>query len=170
MIDSHCHLLFDSLKKEFPRIIKRANNNNITAILSINTRMEDFQSHYKLIDLSLIKFENYKSYLDNQEIDKAIKEVIELVSEANVYCDAQAPWSLKKGNKINRMNEVLSILIEIIRRTSLMLFPVIPDSIKKIFSTLGIGEDKINFDYFDQIPKLSKKINTAKPVFPRIEN
>ena len=54
MIDSHCHLLFDSLKKEFPRIIKRANNNNITAILSINTRMEDFQSHYKLI-------EDYKS-------------------------------------------------------------------------------------------------------------
>ena len=144
-------------------------NKNCDSTLKNSINLENAEDK-KLIDLSLIKFENYKSYLDNQEIDKAIKEVIELVSEANVYCDAQAPWSLKKGNKINRMNEVLSILIEIIRRTSLMLFPVIPNSIKKIFSILGIGEDKINFDHFDQIPKLSKKINTAKPVFPRIEN
>ena len=54
MIDSHCHLFFDKLKYNFPAIIKRAINNNITAILSINTKMVDFISHYKLI-------ENYKS-------------------------------------------------------------------------------------------------------------
>jgi len=50
LIDSHCHLLFDSLKNSISKIIERAIKNNITAILSINTKMKDFESHYKLID------------------------------------------------------------------------------------------------------------------------
>ena len=49
MIDSHCHLFFDSLKNNFSKIIERSINNNITSILSINTKMEDFDEHYNLI-------------------------------------------------------------------------------------------------------------------------
>ena len=49
MIDSHCHLFFDSLKNNFSEIIKRSIENKITAILSINTKMEDFEKHYNLI-------------------------------------------------------------------------------------------------------------------------
>ena len=67
------------------------------------------------------------------------------------------------------MNEVLSLLVEIIRRSSLMLFPIIPDSVKRIFTILNINENQINFDYFDQLPKSNYKINTSLPVFPRIE-
>ena len=54
MIDSHCHLFFDSLKNNFSKIIERSINNNITSILSINTKMSDFEEHYNLI-------KNYKS-------------------------------------------------------------------------------------------------------------
>ena len=54
MIDSHCHLFFDSLKNNFLQIIDRAIENNITAILSINTEMDNFDAHYDLI-------KNYKS-------------------------------------------------------------------------------------------------------------
>jgi len=49
MIDSHCHLNFDSLSENFNSIINRARENNITAILSINTKPEEFESHYQLI-------------------------------------------------------------------------------------------------------------------------
>ena len=49
MIDSHCHLNFDSLIKDFELIIKRAKNNGITSILSINTNPNEFESHYQLI-------------------------------------------------------------------------------------------------------------------------
>ncbi len=50
MIDSHCHLSFDSIKNNFSVIIERAINNKITAILSINTKMNEFKSHYDLIE------------------------------------------------------------------------------------------------------------------------
>ena len=35
MIDSHCHLNFDSLARDLKSIIQRAKENNITAMLSI---------------------------------------------------------------------------------------------------------------------------------------
>ena len=49
MIDSHCHLNFDSLTNDLISIIQRAKENNITAILTINTNPEEFKSHYQLI-------------------------------------------------------------------------------------------------------------------------
>ena len=122
-----------------------------------------------LLNLSISKFDKYKLYLNNQEINKAIKETIELISEANVYCDKMAPWNLIKSDT-KRMNEVLSLLIDIIRRSSLMLFPIMPGSIKKIYSILNINEEKINFIYFNQQLKLKHKIKNAIPIFPRIEN
>ena len=124
----------------------------------------------KLLNSSIYRFKKYKTYLDNQEIDKAIKEVIELLTESNVYCDTLAPWTLNKENKKQRMNEVLSLLIEIIRRASLMLFPVIPGSVKKVFVILNIKEEKINFDYFDKLPEFNNRLNTSIPIFPRIDN
>ena len=50
MIDSHCHLNFKTLIDNFNTIIQNAKNNNINAILSINTSLDDFESHYKLIN------------------------------------------------------------------------------------------------------------------------
>ena len=49
MIDSHCHLNFDNLAIDIENLIRKAKNNNITSILSINTDPEEFNNHYKLI-------------------------------------------------------------------------------------------------------------------------
>ncbi len=160
------------LSNNFGNLVQRVCsfiNKNCDSIVDNRINIENVEDK-GLLDLSVVKFDKYKSYLDNQEIDKAIKEVVELITKANVYCDKLAPWLLKNKNEIIRMNEVLSMLIEIIRRASLMLFPVIPDSVKKIFFILNINENKINFDYFNQLPKLSVKINISSPIFPRIEN
>jgi len=49
VIDSHCHLNFDSLSKNLSNIIKRCNDNNVTKLLSINTKPEEFEYHLDLI-------------------------------------------------------------------------------------------------------------------------
>ena len=49
MIDSHCHLNFESLKNNFKKIISNAQKNDITSILTINTDPVDFTNHYELI-------------------------------------------------------------------------------------------------------------------------
>ena len=49
MIDSHCHLNFKKLSENFENIIKNSRTNNISSILSINTKPEDFDDHLSLI-------------------------------------------------------------------------------------------------------------------------
>ena len=49
MIDSHCHLNFESLSKDLPNIIERCNENGVTHLLSINTNPKDFENHLNLI-------------------------------------------------------------------------------------------------------------------------
>ena len=49
MIDSHCHLNFDSLSNDLSNVIKRCNDNNVTKLLSINTKPEEFEYHLDLI-------------------------------------------------------------------------------------------------------------------------
>ena len=121
----------------------------------------------KLLNLSVNKLKNYQSFLDNQEIDKAIKEIFELLSSTNVYVDKQAPWILKKNN-INRMNVVLSVSIEIIKRSTFMLYPIIPSSCVKIFNILNINIKDKTFENINQLPTKSFNINNSEPIFPRI--
>ena len=54
LIDSHAHLDSDSLISDFKTIIKNTNDNNISSILSINTKLSNFNTLYQLI-------KNYKS-------------------------------------------------------------------------------------------------------------
>ena len=49
MIDSHCHLNFKNLKNDINKIILKSNEINIEKILSINTKIEEFETHYELI-------------------------------------------------------------------------------------------------------------------------
>ena len=49
MIDSHCHLNFESLSKDLSNIMQRCNENGITHLLSINTSPKDFENHLDLI-------------------------------------------------------------------------------------------------------------------------
>ena len=57
--------------------------------------------------------------MDSYQIDKSLKKIFELISLSNSYIDYQAPWNLRKTDK-NRMNVVLSILVELIKRIAIL--------------------------------------------------
>ena len=121
-----------------------------------------------LLSSSIETLNKYKEYLNNQEIDKAIKEVFLLLNETNIYVDRQAPWILKKTN-IERMNTVLSVSIEIIRRTTILLYPIMPESCGSILSLLNINMSDVYLSNYKTIPSKPMKINDPFPIFPRIE-
>ncbi len=122
----------------------------------------------KLINNSNLVLKNYISFMDNYEIDKALKQIFDLLSLTNTYIDSQEPWNLKKID-LDRMNIVLSVSVEIIRRASILLFPVIPKSIEKIFSILNMKTQDISFQNFDKLNSISIKINKSFHIFPRID-
>jgi len=82
VIDSHCHLNFESLSKDISNIVKRCYENDVTHLLSINTRPKDFKSHLDLIkDYKNIYISygihpediDYESKLSFIEIEKVIE-------------------------------------------------------------------------------------------------
>ncbi len=86
MIDSHCHLNFKKLSENFENIINNSKKNNISSILSINTKPEDFQDHLNLIknynsiylsyglhpsdvqSMNQIELENFEQYCNNEKV------------------------------------------------------------------------------------------------------
>ena len=68
------------------------------------------------------------------------------------------------------MNVVLSVSTELIKRCTILLYPIIPSSCEKVFSIMQIDKKHINFNYFDKLPKNKIKIKDPFPIFPRIES
>ncbi len=158
------------LSNNFGNLIQRVTsfidkNCNQVVENKFNLQIED----EKLLNLSKTKIIEYHKFMKDLQIDKALKEVFELITEVNVYVDNQAPWSLKKTD-IERMNVVLTVSIELIKRSSFMLIPVIPTTCIKIFELLNINYKDLRFDNLCTFSDKSIKINKPEPLFPRIQS
>ena len=110
----------------------------------------------------------YINFMKNQQIDKGLKTIFEIMSETNAYIDNQAPWKLIKTD-VQRMNVVLFTALNIIRDCSLMLFPVIPESANKVLNILNINNKDRNLKKINQVISEDVTITNPSPIFPRIE-
>ncbi len=124
---------------------------------------------YELVNTLGIKFKEYKNNIENFQIDKSIKSIMELLSYTNAYVDVQAPWSLKKNN-IERMNVVLFLISNIIIKSCIMLYPIIPNSSKKALSFFNLDINDIDLENFTLLMDKELQIKNPYPLFPRIEN
>ena len=106
--------------------------------------------------------------LDRQSFHEALRAIWQVVSDANRYVDAMAPWGLKKTNP-DRMAEVLAVLAETIRQVAILVQPVMPESAARILDQLGISPDARDFSAIgghDRLPG-GHVIDKPEPVFPR---
>ncbi len=106
--------------------------------------------------------------MDRQSFHDALRAVWQVVSDANRYVDAMAPWGLKKTDP-DRMAEVLAVLAETIRQVAILVQPVMPGSAGRILDQLGIAPEARDFTTIGGNDRLAGGITIAKPepVFPR---
>ncbi len=142
-------------------IVKNCNS----FLKSQNNFNNDDKQLQKSFDL---KFNNYFTFMDNYQIDKAIKSIMELLSLTNSYVDEQAPWTLKK-NDTNRMEVVLFNICIIIIKATLMLYPIIPNSSKKVLTFFDLDIKNINFKNLNSLSSRDIIIKNPEPIFPRID-
>ena len=157
------------LANDYGNLIQRVCSfisNNCEGIVRNNFNFND--EDHQIFEKSNQVYLDYKNYMDNELIDKAIKSIFKLVSITNIYVDKQAPWKLKKINN-ERMDTVLSILIEMIKRITIMITPIMPKKSKLIFDILNMDFNKISFTDYENIPNNKFSIKKSKPIFPRYE-
>ena len=78
-----------------------------------------------------------RSLMDNQQLNEYVKFIIDKSSNANKYFNDEAPWNKKEDKK--RLNTIVYVSLEIIRKISILLLPVIPCSANKVLTSLSLN-------------------------------
>ena len=134
-------------------------------IMPSNNLTEEDKALEEAIESSVI---SYHYNMGEMNLDSSLKGIMVLLNEANAYVDSQAPWKLKTTDP-DRMKVVLYMVLNIIIKSSIMLYPFIPQSAEKALSYFNISKDKISFNNFSLLIKNEIKINNPEPLFPRFE-
>ena len=115
----------------------------------------------------------YEEAMDAYAPHKALDEVFKVIQRANKYIDENAPWALAKDMEQNgkRLGHVMYNLLEATRICAILLTPFMPESMDKLFSQIGAGEDCRTWDSAAQWGGLSDAARPAKGenLFPRVD-
>ena len=122
----------------------------------------------KVLDEFKINFEKLVQSIDNQKINFYVSFIQDQLFAANKYFNDQEPWK-KKSDK-DRLNTILYTSLELIRKISIMLYPIIPDSSLKVLSIFDISESVVDFNSIknNEILKTNNKLNKISILFKKI--
>lgn len=150
------------------RVLTMIHKNNDGLIVDFN----HFEAGSDLLNTSYDLAIKLKNEMREFSFDNAINQIILLASKANLFIDEQAPWALKKENKIIEMNMVLSTLAETIRCVAIALQSAIPILSSMILDLLNVSSNDRNLEAISKkfSLKAGHKINQPQIIFPRIDN
>ena len=104
--------------------------------------------------------DNIVDKIDNQNINYYIDFVVGQLFNANKYFNDQAPWTKKSDTK--RLNTIVYVSLELIRKISILLYPVMPQTTLKVLSIFSINEKQINFSSIKDNKFLKEKMKISK--------
>ena len=107
--------------------------------------------------------------IDDQDINFYIDFIIKFMFEANKYFNDQEPW--KKKDDILRLNTIVFTTLEVVRKISYLLYPIIPNTSLKAIEIFNLKEKDISISSIEDNNFLSRvdKINKIDILFKKIE-
>ena len=124
-------------------------------------------------DLEILKplnnLDKIRSFIDNQDINQYMSFIVDRLFAANKYFNDQEPWK-KKDDRL-RLNTIVYTALELIRKITILLYPVMPETSVKVLSVFNETENSIDFTSIDnnEILKKDLKINKLDILFKKIE-
>ncbi len=117
---------------------------------------------------------NYIQLFKEVRFSQALEGLWEPIRLMNKYVDSQAPWTLYKENKLERLATVLRVLLENMYKIAVLLYPVMPESSKKMQVQLG-KEFRMHAKLIDDLLSCKIHLRTGGMIsetsnlFPRFE-
>jgi len=137
-----------------------------------NSKMPDYgklkDEDNELLRLAMHLLVEVREAFEVQAFHVALDRIWSVVRAANIYIDHQAPWVLRREDP-DRMQTVLFVLAEVIRRVAILAQPVVPAAAGKLLDQLGVTQDARNFSELNEEIGTKPYIDLPKPVgvFPR---
>ena len=98
----------------------------------------------KVLDEFKENYQNLINYINDQKVNNYINFIQDKLFAANKYFNDQAPWE-KKSDK-ERLNTIIFSSLELIRKISILLYPIIPESAAKVLNIFDIIEGDIKLE------------------------
>ena len=129
---------------------------------------------FQSMDLDLLKkisenLDLIRKKIDNQDVNFYINFIVNSLFETNKYFNDQAPWD--KKNDLLRQNTIVYTTLEIVRKISFLLYPIIPQSSLNALKIFGINENQIKLSTLNNnnYLKHDNMINKIDILFKKIE-
>jgi len=122
-----------------------------------------------MLDKFTKNLEKIRQEIDKQNINFYINFIVSALFEANKYFNDQEPW--KKKDDKDRLNTIVYSALEMIRKISFMLYPIIPDSIDKALKIFDLNSKDIIFETIasHNYLKAGSDINKINILFEKIK-
>ena len=117
-----------------------------------------------------INYNELINSVDNQNINLYVNFIVNQLFSANKYFNDQEPW--KKKSDLDRVKTIIYVSFELIRKISILLYPIIPESAAKVLKVFNIKEDEINLSTItdNEFLKANTNINKSEILFKKIIN
>jgi methionyl-tRNA synthetase len=123
----------------------------------------------KILDKFKVNLNLIRNKIDSQDVNFYIDFIVNTLFETNKYFNDQEPW--KKKDNILRLNTIVYTTLEVVRKISYMLYPIIPQSSLNALKIFSIIENDIKFSSLENhfYLKGNNKINKIDILFKKIE-
>jgi methionyl-tRNA synthetase len=121
-----------------------------------------------LLDAAGELLEKGRNAVEVQELHNMLHPIWAVIADANRYFAGQEPWALKKSDP-QRMNTVLWVTAETLRRVALLTQPVMPTASAQLLDLLGVPDNQRSFAHFgaEHCLKAGTALPAPQGVFPR---
>ena len=137
--------------------------------LKVPEKYEFNKDDLTILDDFKLNLENIEKQINDQNMNYYVEYVVNQLFKANKYFNDQAPWTKKDDNL--RLNTILFVSLELIRKISVLLYPIIPHTSLKVLNIFSIKEKDIKFDTIcdNEYLKDKKEIIKLNILFEKIK-
>ncbi|WP_058485825.1 methionine--tRNA ligase [Defluviitalea phaphyphila] len=126
-----------------------------------------------LKNMAIATVDKVEGYMEKLLFSDALAEIWNLIRRANKYIDETTPWIIAKDeSKKAQLANILYNLGEVIRIVSILIYPFMPATPKKVWEQLGIKEGNAttwdSTKVWGTLPK-NFTVKKGKVLFPRID-
>ena len=135
----------------------------------IPDKIEFEKDDLKILDNFKSNLEIIRNKIDKQDVNFYINFIVNSLFEANKYFNDQEPWNKKKN--IIRLNTIIYTTLEIVRKISILLYPIIPQSSLNALKIFNIKENELKISTLEDHKYLKENTNINKIgiLFKKIE-
>ena len=132
------------------------------------------QEDQEVVDAGLTALDEYVRLFGDFHFSRGLSVLWGFIGRLNKYVDSSAPWVLYKEGQTKRLQNVMYVLLEGLRKIALHLWPVMPSCSEELLGQLGTGFDlqKVELDReAEHWSGLTPGVKVAKKsnLFPRRE-